>query len=96
MYKAYIKDEIVEKHFQKYYGDKYELNIEIQYQGKYKNTPIDIIFTADDKAAWIAKYKGEYFMNVVDNIELKDKYSIIDLYTTLVDNAKDSLKAIKK
>lgn len=96
MYKSYIKDEILEKQFRAFYGDKYKLKIEMQYQGMYKNTPIDIIFTKDEKAAWIAKYKGEYYMNVVDNIELKDKYSIIDLYTTLVDNAKDSLKVVKK
>lgn len=96
MYKAYIKDEIAEEQFQIYYGKDYKLKIEMQYQGMFKNTPIDIIFTADNKACWLAKYKGMYYAQMMDNIELKDKYTVIDIYTSLLDNAKDSLKVIKK
>lgn len=96
MYKSYIENDIVEKQFKKIYGDDYELKIEMSYQGMYKNTPIDILFTVDKKACWIAKYKGEYYMQVMDNIKLDDKYTVIDIYTTLLDNARDSLKVIKK
>ena len=47
MYKSYIKDDIAEQQFQKYYGKDFKLKIDMQYQGMYKNTPIDIIFTSE-------------------------------------------------
>jgi len=95
MYKFYIKQEIVEEKMQEYYGKDYKLVVEMSYQAKFHNTSIDIIFTKDDKAFWIAKYKGEYYMQVLDDIKLDDKYTVIDIYKNLEENAKDSLKGLK-
>lgn len=98
MYKSYIKDDIVEKQLRDKYGYKknYKLKIDVEYQSSYKNIPIDILFTQDKKAMWIAKFKGEYYMSIVDDIKLTDDYTVLDIYTTLEENAKDSLKVITK
>ena len=94
-YKSFIKPDVVEKHFKATYGDDYKLMIEMQYQIKYKNTPVDLIFTHDDKVAWICYYKKQYYANFIHDIELKDKYTIIDIYEAISENARETLKAIK-
>lgn len=90
LFKTYIADTIVEKHLQERYGKRYKFKVEMSYQYQYKSCKVDIHFTADKKALWIFKYKGEYYMNIVEDVELKDKYTVIDLYLSLVDNAQAS------
>lgn len=92
LFNQYISDEIVQEQFRKKYGKKYELKMEIQYQFEYNRTKMDVGFTADHKAFWIFKYKGEYFMNIMEEIELKDKYTVLDVYTTLLQNSIDSYR----
>ena len=94
LFKTYISDEIVEKHFKAKYGKKYKLKIDIQYQFQYKSHKIDIGFTEDRKAFWIFQYKKEYYMNIIEDIEFKDKYQILDVYSTLMENSVDSYKHI--
>ena len=95
LYKVYISDKIVESKMRDRYGKDYKLKMEMQYQHVHKRMKIDVGFTADKKAFWIFKYKGEYYMNIVDEVELKDKYTVIDLYCNLVDNACESFDQIK-
>lgn len=90
LYKVFIEPKIVEEHMRKKYGKDFVLKIQMQYQYRYKSCKIDIGFTADKKAFWIFKYKGDYYMNIIDEIKLKDKYSVIDIYTTLAENAVES------
>lgn len=92
LFNQYISDEIVQDQFRKKYGKKYKLTLEIQYQFEYNRCKMDIGFTADSKAFWIFKYKGEYYMNIMEDIELKDKYTVLDVYTTLLQNAIDSYR----
>lgn len=92
LFRQYISDEIVESKFKDKYGKKYKLKLEIQYQTEFNKTKIDIGFTEDNKAFWIFKYKGDYYMNIMEEIELKDKYTVLDIYTTLVENAIHSYK----
>lgn len=87
LFKQYISDEIVAEKFKERYGKKYKLKIEIQYQVEHNRNKIDIGFTEDDKAFWIFKYKKDYYMNIIENIDLGDKYTVLDVYTTLVENA---------
>lgn len=95
MYKVYIDPLIVTEQMKTKYGDDYKLEIDVAYQAMCGNTKIDIIFTKDTKALWIAKYKGEFYMSIIDEIELDDKYRVIDIYTTLSENAQATLKALK-
>jgi hypothetical protein len=95
IFKVCIADNIVEEKLKQYYGKDYKLDLDIRYQVESAKTKIDIIFTKDNKALWIFKYKKEYYMNVIDGIFLKDKYTVLDVYTTLIENAIASLKAIK-
>ena len=78
------------------YGKKYQLDIETCYQMEYGKTKVDIIFTTDNKALWMAMYKGEYYMSIIDEIDLDDKYRAIDIFTTLSENARDTIKQIKR
>jgi len=94
LYKTFISDKVVQEKMRDLYGKKYKLKMEMSYQYKYKSTKVDIGFTADKKAFWILKYKGEYYMNIIDGIELKDKYSVIDLYITLSENAVESFNQL--
>lgn len=89
-FKTYIGDKIVEKHLQDRYGKDYKFQVEMSYQHQYKSCKIDVHFTADAKALWIFKYKEQYFMNIVEDVVLKDKYTVIDLYLNLVQNAEAS------
>ena len=95
LYKTFISDKIVEGKMQDKYGKKYKLKMEMEYQHLHKRTTIDIGFTADKKSFWMFKYKSEYYMNIVDEIDLKDKYTVIDLYSNLVGNACESFDQIK-
>ncbi len=95
MYKIYTDPKIVEKHMKEKYGKKYKLEIDVEYQSSVGNTKVDIIFTKDAKALWIAKYKGEHYMSIMDKIDLKDKYTVIDIFTTLSENAQATLRALK-
>ena len=92
LFTQFISDEIVQDQFRKKYGKKYGLKLEMQYQFEYNRTKIDIGFTADAKAFWIFKYKGEYYMNIMEEIEEKDKYTLTDVFTTLLQNAIDSYR----
>lgn len=90
LFREYISDEIVQEKFRDKYGKKYKLKLDIQYQVQYKSAKIDVGFTQDKKAFWIFKYKDDYYMNIIEELEEKDKYSLIDVYTTLVTNAQDT------
>lgn len=92
LFKQYVSDEIVEKHFKERYGENYKLEIDIQYQFEFRNKKMDVGFTKDDKAFWIFQYKKDHYMNIMEGIELKDKYTILDIYTTLMQNAVDTYK----
>lgn len=94
LFKRYISDEIVESKFQDKYGKKYKLEIEIQYQFEFRNKKMDIGFTKDDKAYWMFKFKGEYYMNIIEDIVLEDKYTVLDVYNNLMENAVNSYRAI--
>ncbi len=94
LFKNFINDKIVEKHFKERYGKKYKLEMDMQYQFQYKSHTIDVGFTADKKAFWIFKYKNEYYMNIIEDITFKDKYMAIDIYITLTENAINSYKQI--
>jgi len=95
-YKVFISDKIVLGKFQDKYGKKYKSEVELEYQHTHGTTKIDVGFTSDKKAFWIFKYKGEYYMNIIEDIVLKDKYTILDVYTTLVENSIDSCKQVIK
>lgn len=94
LFNQYISEEIVQTKFQDKYGKGYKLKVDMSYQFKYKSHKIDIGFTADKKAFWIFKYKEDYYMNIIEDITFTDKYEIIDVYTTLMDNAVSTYKAV--
>lgn len=94
LFKRFISDEIVESKFQDKYGKDYKLKIEIQYQFEFRNKKMDIGFTKDDKAYWMFKFKDEYYMNIMDGIVLEDKYTVLDVYNTLMENAVASYRAV--
>ncbi len=87
LFKEYIEEKIVEEKFRDRYGKKYKLKNEMQYQFEFNRIKMDVGFTEDLKAYWIFKYKGDYYMKIMEEIELKDKYSVLDIYTTLMENA---------
>lgn len=57
-------------------------------------THVTIFFTNKNRAAWIAKYKGDYYGSIISNIERQDEYTYIDIYKTLRENAIKTLKAV--
>lgn len=89
-YKIFISDDIAQEKMRERYGEKYKLKVAMSYQHKYKSCKIDVVFTKDKKAYWIFKYKGEYYMNIIEDIVYKDRFVVIDIYTTLIENAIDS------
>jgi len=96
MFKAHIAYDIVEKQLKEKYGEKFKLKVKIAYQYQWGQHKIDILFTKDKKALWVFKFKKELYMNIVDEIEYKDKFTAVDLYTTLADNAVETIQALKR
>lgn len=94
LFKVFISDKIVEGKFQDKYGKDYKLKVDVSYQYQYKSHKVDIGFTKDKKAYWIFKYKGEYYMNILEEIDLGDKYMVIDIYNTMIENAVATLNNI--
>lgn len=68
--------------------------ITYRYQDKIGKTDVTIFFTDQDRAAWIAKYKKEYYGSIISNIERQDEYTYIDIYRTLRENAVKTLKSL--
>lgn len=95
-YNIGISNDIIEEQFKKWFGEDFVLNVEMRYQDKIANTKIEIIFTADEKALWICKYKGEYYGNALSNVFEKDKYTYIDVFYNLRENAIETLKKLKQ
>lgn len=58
-------------------------------------TPVTIFFTDQNRAAWIALYKKEYYGSIISNVERQDEYTYIDVYRTLRENAIKTLKDLK-
>lgn len=69
--------------------------ITYRYADKIGKTDVTIFFTDQNRAAWIAKYKKEYYGSIISNIERQDEYTFIDVYRTLRENAIKTLKEIK-
>ncbi|MCA9358251.1 hypothetical protein KC902_03245 [Candidatus Kaiserbacteria bacterium] len=87
-----ISDEIMKEKLQ--FLEKEEVTY--RYADTIGNTHVTIFFTNKDRAAWIAKYKGEYYGSIISNIERQDEYTFIDIYRTLKENATKTLKLIKQ
>lgn len=68
--------------------------ITYRYPDTIGRTSVTIFFTDQDRAAWIAKYKGEYYGSIISNIERQDEYTFIDVYRSLRENATKTLKAL--
>lgn len=85
-----ISDEIIKDKLKFLTGEV----ITYRYQDKIGKTDVTIFFTDQDRGAWIAKYKGEYYGSIISNIERQDEYTYIDIYRTLRENAIKTLKAI--
>ncbi len=69
--------------------------ITYRYPDTIGKTNVTIFFTNQKRAAWIAKYKKEYYGSILSNVERQDEYTYIDVYRTLRENAIKSLKEIK-
>lgn len=93
-FKLYIKDEIVEEQFKNWFGE-FTLKVKARYQAEIGNTKVDIIFTKDKKALYIMKYKGKYYGNAMSGVKKGDGFNYIDIYTTFIENAKDTIKRLK-
>jgi hypothetical protein len=68
--------------------------ITYRYPDTIGKTSVIIFFTDQDRAAWIAKYKGEYYGSIISNIERQDEYTFIDVYRSLRENAVKTLKTL--
>lgn len=91
MYFYGIEDKIIKEQF-KLEG---EFEIEHRLADKIGKTVIDICFCSDNRALWICKYKKKYYGNMIKNIEVADKYSLIDVFYSLRENAIKTLKFLK-
>lgn len=94
LYKEVIADNIVEEQFKTMFGKDFKLKAKARYQYSIGKTKIDIIFTKDKKALWITKYKRKYYGNAIENVVKGDGFNYIDVYTTFIQNAKDTIKAV--
>lgn len=65
-----------------------------RYSDTIGKTKITIFFTDKERAAWIGKYKGEYYGSILSNIERQDEYTFIDVYRTLRENAIQTIKSL--
>lgn len=70
-------------------------SITYRYPDTIGKTDVTVFFTDKNRAAWIAKYKKEYYGSILSNVERQDEYTYIDVYRTLRENAIKSLKEIK-
>lgn len=96
MYKLIIDHKIVEEQFKHWFGDDFKLLPKIQYQAEIGGTKVDIIFTKDKRALWIMKHKGKYYGNAMKEVHKGDGFYYVDIYQNFVENAKQTLKELKK
>lgn len=85
-----ISDDVINENLKLQEGEE----ITYRFADTIGRTHVTIFFTNQDRAAWIAKYKKEYYGNILNNIERQDEYTYIDIYKTLRDNATQTLKAL--
>lgn len=68
--------------------------ITYRYPDTIGRTNITVFFTDKERAAWIGKYKGEYYGSIISNIERQDEYTFIDVYRALKENAIKTIKEL--
>lgn len=85
-----INDELIREHLKLREGEE----VTYRFADTIGKTHVTIFFTNQDRAAWIAKYKKEYYGSILSNIERQDEYTYIDIYKTLRENAINTLKAL--
>lgn len=85
-----IKESLIKKHLKFNKGEK----VAYIFADKVQDIDITILFTNQDRAAWVTKYKRKYYGSIVSNIERKDEYTYIDIYKTLRENADESITNI--
>lgn len=90
LYFEAISDEMIRKNLK--IGKKE--NITYRYPDTIGKTAVTIFFTDKSRAAWIAKYKGNYYGSIISNVARQDEYTFIDVYRTLRENAIKTLKAL--
>jgi hypothetical protein len=94
MFLEMISFEEVEKKLKERYGEDFKFKPKMSYQYEWGKLKFDIHF-CKDMAFWIAKYKGDYYMNIVDEVKYKDRFVALDLYTTLVKNAIETFQHLR-
>lgn len=70
-------------------------SVTYRYPDMLGKTAVTFFFTDQNRAAWIAKYKKEYYGSIISNVERQDEYTYIDVYRTLRENAIKTLKDLK-
>ena len=85
-----ISDEIIDEKLNLLKGEK----IKYRMVDKIGKTEVTIFFTNKKRAAWIAKYKKDYYGSIISNIEKQDAYTYIDVFKTLRENAIETLKQL--
>lgn len=85
-----ISDDVINENLKLQEGEE----ITYRFADTVGRTHVTIFFTNQNRAAWIVKYKKEYYGNILNNIERQDEYTYIDIYKTLRDNAAQTLKAL--
>jgi len=91
LYFSTISDKVLKEQLSFPKNTKFEYRM----TDKVGTTEYTIVFTNNKKAAWIAKYKGTYYGNVISHIVEQDRYSLLDVFKTLRENAQASIKALK-
>lgn len=86
-----ISDEIIKENLKLLEGE----DITYRFADTIGRTHVTIFFTNKNRAAWIAKYKKQYYGTILENIERQDEYTYIDIYKTLRENAVKTLKEVK-
>lgn len=73
-----------------------DIKVSMVYEELIGRKTINIGFTNDKRAFWISKYKGKYYGNMTEPYDMgKDYFLNIDIYLTMRQNAKDTLKELK-
>lgn len=85
-----ISDDLINEHLKLREGEV----ITYRFADTIGRTHVTIFFTNQERAAWIAKYKKEYYGSILENIERQDEYTYIDIYKTLRENATKTLKEV--